>query len=233
MNRINLLKKTLTFVCGLFIVAIGVAFSVKSNLGVSPVSCIPYIYSLKTPLTIGQLTILMNALFVVLQIIILRRKYQWFQLVQLPAVIAFGYFIDLAMVLVSGLHVSSYGGQIFWCLASCIVIGFGVFLEVKSGLTYLPGEGLAMAVSKTFGTDFGKIKVGLDSSMVALGIVSSLVLTHKLLGIREGTIAAAVLVGLLVRFFSSKLPMIDTWLNKNAREEDSDDDINGDLIPEI
>ena len=216
MKNITLLKKITTFIVGLFIMAIAVALSIKADLGVSPISCVPYIYSLKTSFTVGELTILLNALLMVMQMILLRKKYHLVQLIQLPAVIVFGFFIDLALHLLADLPVSSYGLKAFWCTLSCIVLAFGVFLEVKSDLTYLPGEGFVAAIVEIFQHEFGKVKVGLDSSLVIIGVLSSFVLLHQLEGIREGTLAAALLVGLLVKFYTHKLPIFDTWLGNDA-----------------
>ena len=219
MKTSMLVKKVLTFSSGLFIMAFGVALSVKANLGVSPISCVPYIYSLHLPFTLGELTILFNTVFVIAQIILLRKKYRLIQLIQLPAVIVFGYFIDFALYMVSGINPPSYNWQVFWCLLSCIIVGLGVFLEVKSDLTYLPGEGIIVAISDTFQKEFGKIKIGFDSSLVLFGTASSFILLHRLEGIREGTIVAALLIGYLVKLYSSKLPMIDVWLGKESLKE--------------
>ncbi|MBA2851136.1 putative membrane protein YczE [Methanococcus maripaludis] len=91
------------------------------------------------------------------------------------------------------------------CIFSCIAIAFGVFLEVKAKIIYLPGEGLAMAISNTFKKEFGKTKIGVDVSMVAVGILSSFIFLHQVQGIREGTIFAAVLVGSIVKVFNKTL----------------------------
>lgn len=204
MNK--LLLKIVTFTLGLFVMAFGVALSVKANLGISPISCIPYVYSFKLPFTLGELTILFNILLIFLQMIVLRKNYRLVQLVQLPVVFVLGLFIDLTMYMVSDLYVSNYVGQLFLCLLSCVVIAFGVFLEVKANIIYLPGEGLAMAISDTFEKEFGKAKIGVDISMVIVGIMSSFIFLHQLQGIREGTIVAAILVGFIVKFFNKKLP---------------------------
>lgn len=207
-----MLKRIIAFIIGLFVMAVGVALSVKANLGVSPISCIPYVYSLKLNFTLGELTIAMNILFIVAQILILRRNYSLLQLAQLPAITVFGFCIDFSLYLLSGVDASSYALQVFWCLLSCVTIAFGVFLVVKANLTYLPGDGLAVVIADTFKKEFGKLKVCFDSSMVVIGVMSSFVLINKLAGIREGTIAAALLVGYLVKMFNKKLPAIDTWL---------------------
>lgn len=212
-----ILQKISILCFGLFVMALGVALSVKANLGVSPISCIPYVYSFKTPLSLGTLTILFNILLVIIQMGILRRNYRLIQLLQLPIVFAFGAFIDIALNLVSDLNVSNYYWQAFWCLMSCIVIAFGVFLEVKAKLTYLPGEGLVMAIRDTFKKEFGTVKIGVDSAMVFVGLMSSFVFLNQLQGIREGTVIAAILVGFIAKFFHKKIHIMDAWFVPNVK----------------
>lgn len=219
MNSNTLCKKLIAFLLGLFIIAFGVALSVKANLGVSPISCAPYVFSLKSSFTLGELTILLNTLFIVAQILLLRKKYRLMQLIQLPAVVIFGYFIDFSMSMLVDLHALTYPEQLFWCLLSCAVVAFGVLLEIKSSLTYLPGEGLAVTIVEVFEKEFGKVKVAIDSSLVAVGVISSFVLTAQLQGIREGTIIAALLIGFLVKIYSKKLSFLDTWLGKETPKE--------------
>jgi uncharacterized membrane protein YczE len=210
----NLLKRCSAFVVGLFIMAMGVALSVKAQLGVSPISCTPYVLSLNFPLTFGELTIIFNAMLMIVQILILRKKYKWGQLVQLPMVVIFGYFIDLAMHMIIGLNASSYILQALYCILSCIVMAFGIFIIVQTNMTYLPGDGLAVVIANIIKKDFGKVKIGFDSSMVVIGMLSSFFLLHNIQGIREGTLISAMSVGYLVKFYSDKLPMVNMWLAK-------------------
>jgi uncharacterized membrane protein YczE/cytidylate kinase len=219
MKKEELLKKCVVLVIGLFIMALGVALSVKANLGTSPISCVPYVYSLGFPLTMGTATIVMHLVFILLQMALLRKKYQLIQLLQLPVALIFGFFIDSTMFLVSGIQVSNYLVQWILCLLSCAIIAFGVYLEVKAKLTYLAGEGLALAISRVFHKEFGKAKVGVDSMLVIIGIISSFIMLHSLQGIREGTVVAALLVGTIARFYSKKLKFIDTLLGENVDKE--------------
>ena len=219
MNINTFFKKLTAFILGIFIIAFGIALSVKANLGVSPISCAPYVFSLKSSFTLGELTILLNTLFIIVQILLLRKKYRLIQLIQLPTVVIFGYFIDLSISMLIDLHASTYQEQLFWCLLSCAVIAFGVLLEIKSALIYLPGEGLAVTIVEVFEKEFGKVKVAIDSSLVTVGVISSFVLTAQLQGIREGTILAALLIGFLVKIYSKKLSFIDTWLGNATQQE--------------
>jgi uncharacterized membrane protein YczE/cytidylate kinase len=164
------------------------------------------------PLSLGELTILLNLVFIAMQMAVLRKNYQWTQLVQLPSVIIFGYCIDITMHLLSTLNPTSYVAQVFWCLVACSVLAFGIFLLLKTRLTYLPLDGLAVAISHTYHKEFGKVKISLDSSMVIIGVISSFTFLQRLEGIREGSVVAALLVGALIKFYSTKLVIVEQWL---------------------
>lgn len=121
-HRINHPIKRLFFLCaGLIIMAFGVAFSIKAALGTSPISSVPYVTSAISGLSVGTTTIIMNFLFVLIQIAILRKQYDWFQLLQLPAAILFGTMIDVARVILQPINVSGY-------LSQWILCAIGIFL---------------------------------------------------------------------------------------------------------
>ena len=69
---------------GLFIMTIGIAFSVKSNLGVSPVSSIPYTMTCVWGIEMGKATILFHVVLVLIQILLLRKKFKPVQFLQWP-----------------------------------------------------------------------------------------------------------------------------------------------------
>lgn len=69
---------------GLLIMSFGVAFSVKASLGTSPISSVPYVVSLISPLTVGIATIVMHIIFILIQIVLLRKDFKVVQLIQIP-----------------------------------------------------------------------------------------------------------------------------------------------------
>ena len=75
-------KRYLCLCFGLTIMAFGVACSIKAALGTSPISSVPYAISTFSPLTVGTATIAMHCILIALQILILRKKYQPFQLLR-------------------------------------------------------------------------------------------------------------------------------------------------------
>ena len=162
------IRRYLILVIGLFIMAFGVALSTKAELGTSPVSCVPYVLSCALPYTMGTLTVAMHIVFIVIQILLLRKDYEPVQLLQLLVAFVFGYFTDFALQLTSGINAQNYIMQWVLCLLSCILIAFGVTLEVRAGVVMLAGEGTMTAISKVFHIEFGKVKIGFDVFQVVV-----------------------------------------------------------------
>ncbi|WP_303720964.1 cytidylate kinase family protein [Malonomonas rubra] len=217
-NKINFLKLILLLI-GLFFLAFGVSLSVKADLGVSPISCVPYIYSVITPFSLGEVTIVFNIIFILLQIAVLRRKYQYIQLLQFLAVVFLGYFIDFTLYLISDINPATYIGQGIALLISCASIAFGVFLVVKANLIFIPVDGLVLVISQTFKKEFGKVKICLDSSIVTMGIISSFLFLHTLVGIREGTVVAALIVGLLIQFYGKVARVLSNLVQEKSNAD--------------
>lgn len=195
----NLLRRCLVLLAGLFIMSFGVALSIKAGLGTSPVSSVPYVLSLMTPLTVGQTTILINCLLVLLQILLLRRQFQPIQLIQVLVAIAFGYLTDFALWVLAPLSPAHYLQQWLCCIAGILLVGIGVSFEVTADVVTMAGEGVALALCKVLPLKFSSAKVGVDCSLVVIAVVLSLLSLHTLAGVREGTVAAAVFVGLTAR----------------------------------
>lgn len=227
----NKLKRYLLFLVGLFINAVGVSLVTKASLGTSPISSIPYVLSLNYPLTLGNFTIIFSIFLIVLQIFILRKNFKLENILQIPVSIAFGYFIDLTMYLFFWVDPQNYFVKLIALLAGCIVLGFGVYLEVLADVIMLPGESFVRAVVQTWNTNFGTTKIIFDSSMTIIAGVLSFIFFGKLNGVREGTIIAALLVGFIARLFGKHLAFIKPYLfpedNAVKRAED-----NGEEIPQ-
>ena len=202
MNRlpVYILKRYLLLLIGLSIMAFGVAFSIKASLGTSPISSVPYVVSLFTPLTVGTSTIVMHCVFIALQILILRKDYHPIQLMQLPVAVFFGYLTDFGVWAVQGINCDAYWQQWLVCLAGILLVAVGVSLEVKAGVVVLAGEGVVLAICQVLPKiKFGYMKVGFDVTLVVTACILSFVFTGQLQGVREGTVAAALLVGLIAK----------------------------------
>ena len=197
-------KRYLVFLVGLFISSLGVSLITKADLGTSPISAIPYVLSLNFPLTLGQFTIAFSLLLILLQLLILRKNFKLEHL-QIPISVAFGYFIDMTMGLLTFVNPQAYPVKVADLLIGCVVLAFGVYLEVLGDVAMLPGESFVRSIVMTWKTDFGTTKVCFDVSMTVIAVVLSFLLAGHLSGVREGTLIAALLVGFIARLFGRVL----------------------------
>ena len=199
MTRREWCKRYLFFLAGLFINSFGVSFITKAALGTSPISSVPYTLSLGFSPTLGMFTLYMSIVLILIQIILLRKDFPRQYLLQIPVSFLFSWFIDMTMELLGFLSPAAYPAKVICLLLGCAILGFGVFMEMAAGVVMLPGECFVNAISRTFHTDFGRTKVAFDTSITVAAAIIGIVLYRELVGVREGTIVAAVLVGMIAR----------------------------------
>lgn len=204
----NKLKRYVIFLIGLFVNSLGVSLITKASLGTSPISSIPYVLSLSFPFTLGNFTIFFSIFLILLQLLILRKNFKLEHVLQIPVSIVFGYFIDLTMLLFAWVNPQAYIMKIIYLLIGCLILGFGVYMEVLADVVMLPGESFVRAIVLTWKTNFGTTKVCFDVSMSVIAAILSFVFTGRLNGVREGTIIAALLVGFIARVLGKKLAFV-------------------------
>ena len=208
----NKLKRYVIFLVGLFVNSLGVSLITKASLGTSPISSIPYVLSLSFPFTLGNFTIFFSIFLILLQLLILRKNFKLEHVLQIPVSIVFGYFIDLTMLLFAWVNPQAYIMKIIYLLIGCLILGFGVYMEVLADVVMLPGESFVRAIVLTWKTNFGTTKICFDVSMSVIAAILSFVFTGRLNGVREGTIIAALLVGFIARVLGKKLAFVKPLL---------------------
>ena len=174
---ISFIWQHILLLVSLYVMTFGVAACVRSLLGSSVISTIPYVMASAGKMldyipgwTIGGYTIMMNAIFVVLQILILRRNFEWVQLFQLAIGFIFGMLIDLNMVLTQWMISENILVNALVQIAGCTILGFGIAMEVKCGSVTMPGEGISIAIHKVTGWPFPKAKIRVDITLVVLAV---------------------------------------------------------------
>lgn len=207
MSKTEIAKRYILFIVSLFFAAMGVAFTKHAELGVSPISSVANILSIKYSFcSMGTWLIIWNCALIVGQILILRKKFKWIQLLQVPLSFLFGWFTDLGMWLVSFIPVNTYFTRILLIIIGIIILGFGISLAVIANVIMNSGEAFVKAISDTTGHEFGNIKITFDITCVIISIILSLLLfDFTIVGTREGTIISALFTGVVVKFFSKKL----------------------------
>ena len=193
------------YVVGLFIMAFGVSLSLKSNLGVSPVNSLPNEISLVANsfginLSLGNAVIIIFSCYVLVQILIKRRRFPLIDLTQVIFSVIFGYFTNFTGLLTNASsYLTSLPLRLLFMAVSMVFIAFGVSIYMNAKLVNMPIEGMTLAISEQLGKPFARVKVVVDCSTVILALVLSLVFLHGIEGVGVGTVLASVCVGLLVK----------------------------------
>lgn len=208
MTIMEKLKRYIVFIIGLYISSFGVSLITKADLGTSPISSIPYVLSLKYPFSLGEFTIFFSLLLIVIQLLILGRNFKLEHVLQIPVSIAFGYFIDLSMYMLSFVEPELYALKVVYLLIGCAILGIGVYGEMLANVVMLPGESFVRAVVYRWKTDFGITKIVFDVSMSLTAAGLALLFWHELVGVREGTVIAALLVGFIAKLINRKLAFL-------------------------
>lgn len=216
MNKF-LLRRYLLFCVALFVNALGIAFITRAALGTSPITSVTYVLSMFTPFTIGEWTIMLNILFVVLEPFMMTRQdlkedLRMF-LLQIPISFCFGIFIDICMhYILFWLNPATYPSMIIALLIGCVILAVGIALEVKANAAMMAGEYFVKVITRRFRGEFGYIKLGFDVTLVAIACLLSLIFMSGIYGVREGTVIAALIVGPIVHFVSPYYKFLDKWI---------------------
>lgn len=219
--------RVLYLVIGLFIMSFGVALSIEASLGTSPISSVPYVTNIITGLTVGQTTIIVNTIIVLIQVVLLRKRFQIIQLTQIAVAVVFGLLTDVALNIVGEITPSEYWGQWLMCAGGIVLVAAGVSCEVAANVVTLPGEGMVLTMCKLLPkVKFGYMKVAVDCSLVIIAVALSFIFLHGLYAVREGTLAAAIFVGLIAKLFNKfNLPLANKFFSLFRRGEEQPSEV--------
>lgn len=222
-KTIFLTRRYILFVISVFINAYGISFITKALLGTSPITSVNYVLSMFTPLTMGQWTIIVNLLFVATEPLMMSRSQLRadlrMYLIQIPVTLCFGTFIDISMASLSWLQPEAYPMQLLSMLAGCVILACGITLEVKADVAMVAGEFFVRVLARRIGGDFGYVKLGFDVGNVILACAFSMIFIGDIHGVREGTVAAALLVGPIVHFLTPFCRVLNGVLGYSSQTE--------------
>lgn len=216
-SKLELFRRYLVFGVSLFVIALGISIITRSSLGTSPISSVPYVASLNTSLSMGSYFFLFTIVLILLQILLLgkdgvrERKIEL--LMQFPVAFVLSFFTDITMWMLSGYAPGPYYMKILSLVLGCVVLAFGICLEVIADVTMISAEYTIQFAVKRFKRDFGTIKVCFDVSLVVMAVVCSWALSGRIDGVREGTVIAALITGPFVRMIMPYLSVVRHWLS--------------------
>lgn len=208
MKQHHYVSRYLWFVLGVLVNSFGVALITQAALGTSPISSIPYVLSLRFPITLGEFTFILNLVYIFGQIVLLRRDFQPIQLLQIAVNVIFSAFIDVSMSLLSWLQPDHIAVKLIALILGCAILGVGISIEVAPDVLVVPGEGIVRAMTQVSGKRFGSVKVFFDCTLVAIALILSFLFFHGLNGLGLGTVISALIIGRFVNLYNRYLPLI-------------------------
>lgn len=201
-------------ICIIF-VAISQSLSLKANIGVAACwdSVSLNVYEL-TGLKVGTFAILANSTFVLIQLILLGKKFSWIKFLQVPLCILSGAVTNIMYYHVLTFDISSYWMRVVFMLLACLGLSIFVGLMTILDVVTMPVEAVLYVLENKFGISFAKSRMGIDVICMAASLALSLIfgLTFK---VREGTVIGFLVIGPLMNLMmklEKKIPFINNMI---------------------
>ena len=184
------------YLLGMCVLALGITLNTKTGLGVSPIISVAFCISELFSLNFGDMTFLLYALFVVVQLFLRDRRERIPTLLQLVVSLLFSRLLNLFAALIpyqSGEH--SLPANLLLLALAILCTGAGVSLTVNMALVPNPGDGIVQAIAQKVGWSQGFAKNVFDIGCVIVTVLTGLALAGHLVGIGLGTVLAMLGVG--------------------------------------
>ena len=148
-----------------------------------------------------------NALFIICQALILRSRFRAEDLLQIPAILIFGYLCDAGIWALNALEApaTNYLVQLMLCFAAVVVTAVGIRIEVLGKGWMLSGDKLLNVIEGETHWRFSTMKIVFDILQVALTAILAWIWFSTPSGngetmvIREGTLILMVATGLCMK----------------------------------
>lgn len=193
-------NKIFMYFLGLFFIAVGASLSVKSDLGVSPVTSIPYTITYVWGIDMGITTFLFHLFVVFIEFLLLRKDFKLKNLLQAAVGVVFGLFTSLCNCLVFMIPFpDTMAVRIVLLALSIFAVAAGLFFYVPAEVMPMAVEGLMLVISNVTEIKFSGIKIGLDIAFSLISLVICVITVHNTGSVGVGTVASAVATGLVLK----------------------------------
>lgn len=201
-------ERYLWFVIGVAVNSFAIALIAKADLGVGAISCVAYVLAEASGLSFGAFTFIVNMLFIVGQIVLLRRDFRPIQFLQVVVNIVFSTLIDVSTALMAGFTLDTLPLQIAGLVVGCALLALGIAVEVAPNVLLVPGEGIVRAINAVTQKPFGSCKAAFDTSLVVIALALSFALLGGIVGVGVGTVVSALAVGRIVNVLNRHVPLL-------------------------
>lgn len=205
----RILLKLIKLFSGFFVMALGTVMTVNADLGLSPWDVLNQGLSNVLGITLGQASISVGAIIIILDIIF-GERIGWGTILNM---IFFGTFIDLLML---NNLVPTFEGllpRIIMIVLGLFVMGFGTYLYISAELASGPRDGLMIALVKRTKKSVRLIK----NSQEIVAVIIGFLLGGK---VGVGTVIMSFLGGYLMQFDFKLLKFDIDEVNHRFIDED-------------
>ncbi len=213
-------KRFLFMIFGLIVTALGLAVCVETDLGISPITTLAYTLSTIVPsVSLGTFTFLQHLIFLALTILLLRRDFRAYQLLQLLCSFLFGAFLDVWKYLLNDTVPSNYAVRFLVLLLGCGIVSVGFSFIFTSGVALEANTAFLNALVLRTGKSYGMLKTISDVVIVLIAAAVALIFLHRIVGIREGTILAALIIGPIAGFFNRHMAWAERFFGSPEKSK--------------
>ncbi len=218
----ELVRRYCVLFSALIVGAFGVTLVTRSTLGVNSVACFSYVSSVYFPVTMGMVTIAFNACMLLGQWLIFTKEQRRSELInlllQVPVIMVFGLMVDVWMYLTRDLILDAYWQKMVVLLVGSLIIALNIALQAIASVSMLACDAFVRFLAQRIQHRLGSVKLCYDLLLVASAAAMSLICSHfsEIVGIREGTVIGAIIVGPLVQVWLSRLVFVKRWCQHSA-----------------
>ena len=199
-----MVKRVVIYFCGLLMVSLGIVLCKKCNLGISPISSIPFVLELITHIPFGTLTMLFHLANIALQLVLVRSIWNTKILLQIPVAVLFGRVINVMQYIIE-IDDTKFVNRWLALILSIVFTALGMACMLNMHLIQNPPDGLVSEVARKRKLEFGRVKVVYDMITLVISILLGGVFLHRISGIGAGTVVSAFAVGKVSDLFKKKI----------------------------
>ena len=190
-----------TLIVALLIMAFGITLVLKANLGQSTFTAFAFTLSHVFNIRIGTMLIYLNSLFLLMEILILKKKFPLFQALQMPVNILFGELINLFTYEVPAfdfISAQAYPLRLLFMVAGAFILAIAVAFINHIDLIILPFEAIILLISRVYKLNYRRFRTLLDLSLISTSLALTFGLSLGIMPVREGTAILAFTLGSMI-----------------------------------
>ena len=211
-NTDSLAKRFTIYIIGIIFVSLGIVLCKKCRLGISPVSSIPFVLELMTPLSFGTWTMIFHFSNTIAQMILTRTVHDIKVWLQFGVAFLFGWGIDFLQKIIV-IDTENITVQLLMLMLSVFFTALGMVCMLRMQLIQNPPDGTVRQISSLYHIELGKTKILYDGTCTIAAVMMSLCFLRRIEGFGIATIVSAIFVGKCVTWLQNRIGAVE---RKNA-----------------